>query len=124
MGWRAPGDEAVGFEHAVIPPARLVSRIPAVGMVLPAVCMALPSGRLVTANDSRTIEQLQAELRELRATTGAEIAALRQREAMLAADIERQAAQQRATAEVLRVIATSPTDLVGVLQQVAEAATR
>src|SRR5262245_53667075 len=59
MGWRAPGDGAVGFEHAVISSPCPVSR-------MPAVCVTLPSGRLVTADESHTVEQLQAELRQLR----------------------------------------------------------
>jgi GAF domain-containing protein len=93
----------------------------------------------VTADDARKIERLQAELHTLRASTGVEIAALRQRVAVLGNDVERGQAerseilqtlhqrdrdlaaaleQQTATAEVLNVIASSRKDLPDVLQTI------
>ena len=74
---------------------------------------------------ARRVEQLEAELRLLRerdAAAQSEITALRQREA--AFDLERAEAaeQQTALAEVLRVIASSPIDLDGVLHTVARTA--
>jgi len=72
-------------------------------------------------------EQLQAELRQLRAeltASRAEAAGLRgavtDRERALAEAPER----QTALAEVLRVIAASPTDLTAVLQTIAETSCR
>ena len=93
------------------------------------------------ADPAATVEQLEAELRQIRdryaevsleaVATRAELEAVLQREAVLAGEAERSdralmqiLAQQRATAEVLRVIADSPTNLHGVLQQVTEAAAR
>ena len=117
MGWRAPGDGAVGFEHAVILSPRLVSRIPAVrGTLL--------SGRLVTADESRTIERLRAELRDLRASTGEEIASLRQRAATLVEDVERYADRERATAAVLQILASSPGNFQQVLDTLIASAVR
>jgi GAF domain-containing protein len=90
------------------------------------------------ADDAARIEQLEAELRRLRALHAAEVAALReengilrQREAALIDEAElRDRAlaealeQQTATAEILRVIASSPTDLPSILRTIAENAAR
>src|SRR5215216_2435779 len=65
------------------------------------------------ADDAVTVEQLQAELRrrdERDAAAQAEIDALRE--------------QQTATAEVLRVIASSPSNVNAALQTIAETAHR
>ena len=61
-----------------------------------------------------TVEQLQAELRqlrELRAADQQEIAGIRQREAALVGELGEAREQQGSTAEILRVIASSPTNL-------------
>ena len=88
----------------------------------------------MVADDATRIERLEAEVRRLRerdAAARAEIDSLRQREAALVGEAARRdhalaeaLEQQTATAEVLRVIASSPTDLHGVLQRVTEAAAR
>src|SRR2546423_7106440 len=79
------------------------------------------------ADDPATVAQLQAELRQLHA----QLAASRAENGVLADDLERckreQAEtqeQQTATSEILRVIASSPTDLDRVLHAVAEGAMR
>ena len=86
------------------------------------------------ADDAATVEQLRAELRQLReqyADCRAENAGLREENAAMRGEAERRdralteaLKQQTATAEVPRILATSPTDLHRVLQAVAEGATR
>ena len=72
------------------------------------------------ADDAARIEKLEAELRQLR-----------EEKAALADDVERYKGvlsealeQQTVTADVLRVIATAPTDLQAVLQAIVDAASR
>ena len=89
------------------------------------------------ADGTPTVERLQAELQELRQireryeTAQAEVETLRiklmQRDAELQGSnrqVSEGLEQQTATAEVLRVIATTPTDLTAVLQTIAETAWR
>src|SRR5688572_6302822 len=80
------------------------------------------------------VEQLQAELRALQAqqtACPAENEGLRRQAASLVAQVHRletalsgSLEQQTATAEILRVIASSPTDLPAVIDAVAEHAAR
>ena len=68
---------------------------------------------------------LMADDRDARiAQSEAALAVARQREASLVAELAESREQQVATAEVLRVIASSPTDLDGVLGSVTQAAAR
>ena len=86
------------------------------------------------ADDTATIEQLRAELRQFRerdAATKATIDSLRERESALVdavAHRDRALAealkQQAATAELLHVIASSPTEVTTVLQEIVESAAR
>jgi len=86
------------------------------------------------ADELATVDQLLAELRELRALYAAsrdENAALREREAALTDDLERShteqttlGEEQAATREILRTIASEPADLDRVLHAVAERAAR
>ena len=83
------------------------------------------------ADDIGTVEQLQAELQRLRTRHVAEIDVLRDEKAALVDEVRhrdrarREALeQQAATAAVLRVIASAPTDLQAVLDAVAENAAR
>jgi signal transduction histidine kinase/putative methionine-R-sulfoxide reductase with GAF domain len=76
------------------------------------------------SDDAATVEQLRAENRRLRARHAAEIASLRadaeRRDRRLAEAEE----QQQATAAILRVIASSPTDLTTTLNAIAATAAR
>jgi signal transduction histidine kinase len=65
------------------------------------------------ADDAATVEQLRAELRQIRAENAA-----------LAAELADSREQQTATAEVLRVITSTPTDLERVLQAILDTAAR
>src|SRR4051812_40554850 len=79
------------------------------------------------AGDAASFEQLQAELRqleELYTASRAEVATLRAENVTLAAERSEAREQQASTAEILRVIASSPTDLQLVLDAIAEAAAR
>src|SRR3954453_23306077 len=81
--------------------------------------------------DTPTVEQLQAELRQVRERHAAEIGILRDEKAALLTEVEQRdralaevLEQQAATAEILRVIADSPTDLQAVLDTIVRNAVR
>src|SRR5687768_8627696 len=76
-------------------------------------------------DDAATVEQLRAELagaRQREATLVAENGVLCDVNAALAAERSEALEQQAATDEILRVIASSPTDLAELLQAVGERA--
>jgi len=77
----------------------------------------------VDDRDAR-IAQLEAENATLRERFEAEIGSLRMRESTLVADLATSKERQAIMAEVLRVIASSPTDLRGVLDAVVRNAAR
>jgi len=83
------------------------------------------------ADDAATVERLQAELQQIRKRHAAEMGVLRDEKATLVDQVGRRdralaeaLKQQTATGEVLRVIASSPTDLRGVLDAVIKNAAR
>ena len=75
-------------------------------------------------DDAATVDQLRAELRRLREAHAIEIAALRAERAHDDQALAESQEQQTATAGVLRIIASSPTDLQAVLNTSAENAAR
>src|SRR6188508_913133 len=72
------------------------------------------------ADDTPTVEALQAELRQMRGLREAE----RAENARLRAELDASLPRQEATVDVLHVIATSPADLDRVLQEIVEVAAR
>src|SRR4051794_9859344 len=79
------------------------------------------------ADDSADVEQLKAELLALRARCAAaeqESDSARQACAALRAERDEAVEQQTAQSEVLRVIASSPTDVQHALERIAQAASR
>jgi signal transduction histidine kinase len=76
------------------------------------------------ADDAARIEQLEAELRRVHELHALEIATLREQLNRSHAERDEAREQQAATAEVLRVIATSPNALRTVLETIAETAAR
>src|SRR5215207_4212463 len=83
------------------------------------------------ADDAVRIAQLEAELHRVHELHIAEIASLRQREATLVGEAEHRgralteaSEQQTATREILRVIASSPTEVQPVLDAIVASATR
>src|SRR4051794_29653980 len=73
---------------------------------------------------SPSVEQLQAELAELRRLHAAEVAALREELDNRTSERDAALEQQTATSDILRVIASSPTDLYLVLDAIIDAAVR
>src|SRR5688572_29816477 len=75
-------------------------------------------GEHAMADDAATVEQLKAELERLRECD----AVAQAREAALIDELAEAREQQTATAEILRAIAASPTDLTGVLNSIIQSA--
>src|SRR3954469_8358761 len=77
--------------------------------------------------DAAQIERLEADLRQLqvlRAADQVEVAGLRQRATTLEGGLAEARDQQTATAEILRIIASSPTQLQQALDAIVETAAR
>ena len=76
------------------------------------------------ADDAATIERLRAELRRVHELHATEVGILRQDVAKLTTERSEARDRQTATADVLRVIAESPSDLQSVLDGIAASAAR
>src|SRR5581483_9563452 len=88
-------------------------------------------GEHAMVDNAVTVEQLQAELRRVQELYVAEVTFLRQREAGLIDEVEQRdralaeaVEQQTATADILRIIASSPTDAQPVLNAITQSAMR